>query len=115
MAWLKRPRLVSTEPVLQNGWTGRVLFTREGNTVWMNVEGLDGSASSAAAALAIPTGYRPAGPLNERGLFHEARELRLRRWYALATLIISSGDGTGPLYGAASWRTADPMPSGGVV
>lgn len=112
MPWLKRAHVASIEPVLQNGWTGRVLLTRAGSTVWANFEGLDGTSSTGAGAFAIPPGYRPSGPLNERGLLHD-NAARLRRWYAIATFIVSGGDASGPLYGAASWRTTDTMPTGG--
>lgn len=109
---IKRRRTPWQDLPLSNGWTGRLLYKRVGDTVWVKCEGINGSAATSTVVALLPIGYRPEGTVNERGLLHTTTSGVSRWWCALNAFSSPSGLTT-PLYGSASWDTTDPMPTGG--
>lgn len=114
MGWqMKRKRRTPWQDLpLVNGWTGRLLYKRVGDAVYVKAEGLNGSAATSTVVAIVPTGYRAEGPVNERGLLHTTASATSRWWCSLDAFSSPTGV-TSPLYGSASWDTTDPMPAGG--
>lgn len=109
---IKRRRTPWHDLPLINGWTGKLYVKRVGDAVYGKAEGLDGSAASSTIVALVPTGYRPEGAVNERGLFHTT-DLAVSRWWCALNAFSSPHGVAAPLYGSFSWDSTDPMPTGG--
>jgi hypothetical protein len=96
--------------LLINGWAGSLFIRRQGYTVTLECEGLNGSAATADAFLSNIVGFTAQGSV--RGLLHTAAATpTLKRVSEASGNLAVAGSTTTAHYGVVTWNTSQAWPT----